>query len=139
MFLLSPKLIEFIRRIANCAYFFRVVPFKFQKTQDTVYFVQTSKWNLYKFDVIVYLTLAHYIFMCIRFYQTLSEIDSFSYSDPRLTIYAIEGMYIVTFTVAVVLQLSMFHYREAVPRLMNQCLDYFKSVESRKLKGNSIL
>ena len=131
MFLLSPELIKFERQIFSCAYFFRVIPFKFHKTHDTLYIVQNSKWNLYKFDVIVYLTVAHYIYIWIGFYQNLSETDCFSYSDPRLTIYACEGMYIITFSVALVLQLSMFHFKEAVLRLTNQFFNYSKALQSK--------
>ena len=131
MFLLSPELHNFFRRIVNCAYFFRAIPFKYHKTHDTFHIVQTSKWNLYKFDVIIYLTVAHYIFIWIGFYQNLSKIEYFSYSDPRLTIYACEGMYIITFSVAFVLQLSMFHFKEAVLKLMNESMNYSKAIQSK--------
>ena len=132
MFLLSPELLNFERQLVTYAYFFRVIPFKYHKTHDTFYIVQTSKWNLYKFDVIVYLTVAHYIFIWIRFYQNLSEIDCFSYSDPRLTIYVCEGMYIISLSIALVLQLTLFHFKQAVPRLMNQVLNFSKFVQSKK-------
>ena len=126
MILLSPQLLRVFRFFINYAYFFRVVPCKYCKTRNRIYYVETTRWEFYKWDVIKYVILAHQLFIIIRFLQSVTATDSDDLEADYFTkyIYITEFVYLCLHLFVTILQIGIMIQGPEAVKLLNQFITF---------------
>ena len=136
MILLSPQLLRVLRFFINYAHFFRVVPYKYCETRNRVYYVETTRWEFYKWDVVKYVIFVHQLFIIIRFLESVTTTDSEDLEADYFSkfIYIPEFVYLCMHLFSSILQISVILLGPDVVIHLNQFITFSIKFQGKKLK-----
>ena len=140
MIFLSKKLVRLIEFCINSAYFFRVAPFKWDPVEERAYYVQTSKWNLYKWGIIKYIILSYQVLILFLYCHSLYNINDCEHFYCS-TIYVLEGLYLVSCSILSIIQIILMHQSCQILNTVNGFLKHVKDLQGTyaEIKLQSIL
>jgi hypothetical protein len=134
MILLSPDLVTLLRRCVNYAYFFRVIPYKWSETGIGVFYVQTK--SLYRWGILVYLFIAHQLFLIWRFGSSFHDVEAFA--EHRLALLIAEALYVIAFTYTTIFQILQLHLRDTIQITVNRHLLYLMQMQGKSNTNHRI-
>ena len=128
MIFMSKKLLRLLQFCINSAYFFRVVPFKWDAEKERIYYVQTSKRNLYKWDIIKHVFLPYQILAYFLYSQSLYNFNECEHSYCS-TIFVLEALYLLASSTFSILQVVLMHQWSQILKTVNGFIQYVKDLQ----------
>ena len=130
MIFLSYKLLRLLKFCINSAYFFRVVPFKWDSEAELIYYVQTSRWNLYKWDIIKYFIPPYQLLISFLYWQSLYKFNECRHPYCSI-IYTSEGLYLLCSLIFAIFQITLIHQWSQIMNSMNAFINYVKNLQGK--------
>lgn len=129
MILLSDRLSLLIWMIERYCCFLKVMPFDLSRKALKLYPTRSKKAYSTWFCVVIFFQI-HQVFLCWRFLQTISEIDSIP--GMRFTYLIMQLVYVTAFMIPTVFQFTLLAKRDEVLGFYNHYISYFMQFD-RKL------
>ena len=130
-FLVSTKLLKVVGWCIEYGYFFRVVPYRWNKTTNQLYVpVVGSQGSLkhyyYRWDYLKYLLLVHQVFLMIRICQPFVFGD---FKERPILYIVLDGAYTMCFCISVAIEVILIHRSQEILRFVNQYIDFFLKIQ----------